>query len=32
HQACLDAIKGYCWISDTETVLQRIAALGRSNL
>ncbi|HCL3148635.1 TPA: cysteine hydrolase, partial [Pseudomonas aeruginosa] len=26
------AIKGYCWISDTETVLQRIAALGRSNL
>ncbi|HBP2646838.1 TPA: cysteine hydrolase, partial [Pseudomonas aeruginosa] len=23
---------GYCWISDTETVLQRIAALGRSNL
>lgn len=32
HQACLEAIKGYCWISDTETVLQRIAALGRSNL
>lgn len=32
HDACLNAIKGYCWISDTETVLQRIAALGRSNL
>lgn len=32
HQARLEAIKGYCWISDTETVLQRIAALGRSNL
>lgn len=28
HQACLDAIKGYCWIADTDTVLARIAALA----
>lgn len=24
HQACLEAIKGYCWITDTETVLARL--------
>ncbi|KAA0983379.1 isochorismatase family cysteine hydrolase [Pseudomonas sp. ANT_J28] len=24
HQACLDAIKGYCWITDTQTVLGRL--------
>ncbi|MCZ9640927.1 MULTISPECIES: isochorismatase family cysteine hydrolase [Pseudomonas] len=24
HQACLEAIKGYCWIADTDTVLQRL--------
>ena len=24
HQACLQAIKGYCWITDTETVIQRL--------
>lgn len=24
HQACLNAIKGYCWISDTRTVLGRL--------
>ncbi|MHA6196124.1 cysteine hydrolase family protein [Pseudomonas wadenswilerensis] len=24
HQACLEAIKGYCWITDTDTVLQRL--------
>lgn len=28
HQACLEAIKGYCWITDTDTVLARIAALA----
>ncbi|MFV3307634.1 isochorismatase family cysteine hydrolase [Pseudomonas sp. NY15181] len=28
HQACLDAIKGYCWIAETDTVLARIAALA----
>ncbi|MBB4866327.1 nicotinamidase-related amidase [Pseudomonas nitritireducens] len=28
HQACLEAIKGYCWIADTDTVLARIAALA----
>ncbi|OLF54400.1 isochorismatase family cysteine hydrolase [Pseudomonas chlororaphis] len=24
HQACLNAIKGYCWITDTRTVLDRL--------
>ena len=24
HQACLNAIKGYCWITDTDTVLGRL--------
>lgn len=24
HQACLNAIKGYCWITDTRTVLGRL--------
>ncbi|MGE8186509.1 isochorismatase family cysteine hydrolase [Pseudomonas sp. NPDC086278] len=24
HHACLNAIKGYCWISDTQTVLGRL--------
>ncbi|CAI8917828.1 isochorismatase family cysteine hydrolase [Pseudomonas sp. IT-P260] len=24
HDACLNAIKGYCWISDTQTVLGRL--------
>ena len=24
HQACLNAIKGYCWITDTQTVLRRL--------
>ncbi len=24
HQACLNAIKGYCWITDTATVLGRL--------
>ncbi|MEO8643730.1 isochorismatase family cysteine hydrolase [Pseudomonas sp.] len=24
HQACLNAIKGYCWITDTQTVLGRL--------
>lgn len=24
HHACLNAIKGYCWITDTETVLGRL--------
>lgn len=24
HQACLNAIKGYCWITDTHTVLGRL--------
>ena len=24
HQACLNAIKGYCWITDTDTVLARL--------
>ena len=28
HQACLEAIKGYCWIADTDTVLARIADLA----
>ncbi|WP_236201874.1 isochorismatase family cysteine hydrolase [Pseudomonas pseudonitroreducens] len=28
HQACLEAIKGYCWIADTDSVLARIAALA----
>ncbi len=28
HQACLEAIKGYCWIADTDSVLVRIAALA----
>lgn len=28
HQACLEAIKGYCWITDTNTVLSRIAAIA----
>jgi len=24
HQACLNAIRGYCWITDTQTVLGRL--------
>jgi len=24
HQACLNAIKGYCWITDTQTVIGRL--------
>ena len=28
HQACLEAIKGYCWIADTDSVLARIAAIA----
>ncbi|WP_213936574.1 isochorismatase family cysteine hydrolase [Pseudomonas sp. dw_612] len=24
HQACLNAVKGYCWIADTHTVLGRL--------
>jgi nicotinamidase-related amidase len=24
HYACLNAIKGYCWITDTRTVLGRL--------
>ena len=28
HQACLEAIKGYCWIADTDAVLARIADLA----
>lgn len=24
HHACLNAIKGYCWITDTDTVLDRL--------
>lgn len=24
HQACLEAIKGYCWITDTQTVIARL--------
>lgn len=24
HLACLNAIKGYCWITDTDTVLARL--------
>ncbi|RON42606.1 isochorismatase family cysteine hydrolase [Pseudomonas frederiksbergensis] len=24
HQACLNAVKGYCWIADTQTVLGRL--------
>jgi nicotinamidase-related amidase len=28
HRACLEAIKGYCWIADTDSVLTRIAALA----
>lgn len=24
HEACLNAIKGYCWITDTDTVLGRL--------
>jgi len=27
HQACLNAIKGYCWITDTQTVLGRLQEL-----
>jgi nicotinamidase-related amidase len=27
HLACLNAIKGYCWITDTHTVLDRLQAL-----
>lgn len=27
HQACLQAIKGYCWITDTETVVQRLQGM-----
>ena len=28
HQACLDAIKGYCWITDTQTVINRLQEMG----
>lgn len=28
HDACLEAIKGYCWIADTQTVLDRIAKIS----
>ena len=28
HEAALRAYGGYCWITDTETVLARLAALG----
>jgi len=24
HQACLNAIKGYCWMTDTQTVIERL--------
>lgn len=27
HQACLEAIAGYCWIADTATVVERIRSL-----
>ncbi|MDX9669861.1 MULTISPECIES: isochorismatase family cysteine hydrolase [unclassified Pseudomonas] len=27
HDACLNAIKGYCWITDTQTVLARLQEL-----
>ncbi len=27
HLACLNAIKGYCWITDTHTVLDRLQAM-----
>ena len=27
HQHCLDAIKGYCWITDTKTVVKQISTL-----
>lgn len=27
HQACLEAIKGYCWITDTQTVIARLQEL-----
>ena len=27
HHACLNAIKGYCWITDTQTVLGRLQAM-----
>jgi len=29
HQACLNAIEGYCWITDTETVLGRLQGWQR---
>jgi len=29
HQACLNAIKGYCWMTDSATVIERLAALSR---
>ncbi|MNC15847.1 Peroxyureidoacrylate/ureidoacrylate amidohydrolase RutB [Pseudomonas fluorescens] len=28
HQACLEAIKGYCWITDTQTVIDRLQEMG----
>jgi nicotinamidase-related amidase len=28
HEAALRAYGGYCWITDTETVLARLSALG----
>lgn len=27
HHACLEAIKGYCWITDTQTVINRLQEL-----
>ncbi|MNI84628.1 Peroxyureidoacrylate/ureidoacrylate amidohydrolase RutB [compost metagenome] len=28
HQACLEAIKGYCWVTDTQTVIDRLQEMG----
>ena len=30
HEAALRAYSGYCWITDTETVVNRLAALGQA--
>jgi len=27
HQACLNAIKGYCWMTDTQTVIKRLHSI-----
>ncbi len=29
HEAALRALRGYCWIADTDTVVDRLARLGR---